>query len=535
MADRRTGSLLRAVAGLLVGTALVAGGTPIHPLAAARTISVTPQRQIYPLDCEAAALQIALSGENISISQDWALGEFGADLRGQVRSGNRPVRWGDPYQTFVGNVRGSFTVTGYGVYYPPIVAAAEAAGATAIGHEHWLPSQLYAAVAAGNPVIVRVPHLLAAASVGYWTAWDGRTVWYSGSDHTQVLIGADTTSGTVTLADPADGLFHTFPMALFEQRFAGFMSQAVVISTGNGEPNVAATPGDGQVVVWRGRSGHLDEAVYSGGHWRPAVDLTATVLGPSATLEADPSVSETPGGSAQLVFWRGPGEHLFEAWLSGGHWSGVSDVTATYFHGAAILRSAPSSTVTRDGVQIVFWQGQLGHIYEAWFSGGQWNGPADWTAARFGEEALAVTGPSVGVLSDGTQLVYWEDAVGHLEEAWWRGSWNGPVDWTVYRFNGFAPLGSAPALALTPDGSYQLLFWQDVAGHLRAAWFVNGWNGPVDMTTGTFGGSVTLTSSPASTVLSNGYQVVYWRSGPQTITDAYFNGGWHGPTNLPFG
>jgi hypothetical protein len=534
--DRHTGRLLRVLAGVLVGGALVAGGAMIRPLAASRMISVTPERQIYPLDCEAAALQIALSAENISISQDWALGQFGADLRGQVRSGNRPVRWGDPYQAFVGNVRGSFTVTGYGVYYPPIVAAAEAAGATAAGHEHWAPSQLYAEVAAGNPVIVRVPHLLAAASVGYWTAWDGRSVWYSGSDHAQVLIGADTTAGTVTLADPADGLFHTFPMALFEQRFAAFMDQAVVISMANGAPSATVTPNGAQrMVAWRGPANHLYEAVYSG-RWLAPVDLTATVLGPAATLESDPSISVTPDGSAQLVFWRGPAQHLFEAWLVGGRWSGVSDLTAGYFQGEGLARSAPSSAVTPDGIQLVFWQGQFGHLDEAWYSGGRWNGPVDWTAAWFGEGALVVTGPSLAVMPNGTQLVFWTDAIGHLQEAWWAGGWNGPVDWTANRFGGAASLGSAPAAAVTPGGVDQLVFWQDLGGDLHEAWFAGGWNGPVDMSADVFGGRVSLTSSPTATVSPNGDQFLVWRSGPHTITDADFaNGRWNGPVNLPFG
>ena len=35
-----------------------------------------------------------------------------------------PARWGDPYKAFVGDVNGyEPDFTGYGVYYPPIVAA----------------------------------------------------------------------------------------------------------------------------------------------------------------------------------------------------------------------------------------------------------------------------------------------------------------------------------------------------------------------------------------------------------------------------
>ncbi|MBJ7608727.1 MAG: C39 family peptidase [Candidatus Dormibacteraeota bacterium] len=230
---------------LAVGAALVMtgmlGGGPGGPLTAHASIvpqsaklDVTPVQQIYPLDCEAAALQSALGAIGINISQDWALGQFGADTTPPVMSNGRPVRWADPYQTFVGDVRGRFVVTGYGVYYTPIVAAAQAAGATAYGGEHWIPRDLYAEVAAGHPVVVRVPHLMHSVSVGYWTAWDGRSVWYTPVDHAQVLMAYDYAASTVTLADPYDNQIHVYSMGLFENRFAAEMGSAVVVSPGPG-------------------------------------------------------------------------------------------------------------------------------------------------------------------------------------------------------------------------------------------------------------------------------------------------------------
>jgi uncharacterized protein YvpB len=210
-------------------------GAPVVARAASRaTIPVTPARQAYPLDCEAAALQVALGAVGINVTQDWIIGQVGADGRPPVMSGGKPVRWGDPYQAFVGSVRGTMLSTGYGVYYPPIVAAAQAAGAGAVGHEGWSTAQLYGEVAMGHPVVVWATHLMEAPSVGQWTAWDGRAVWYSPEEHTQVLTGADYGTSTVTLADVADGQMHTYSMALFESRFAQFMGSAVVITPGAG-------------------------------------------------------------------------------------------------------------------------------------------------------------------------------------------------------------------------------------------------------------------------------------------------------------
>ena len=50
--------------------------------------------------------------------------------RPQLGSDGYPARWGDPFMAFVGDVNGyEPDFTGYGVYYPPIVAAAERYGA----------------------------------------------------------------------------------------------------------------------------------------------------------------------------------------------------------------------------------------------------------------------------------------------------------------------------------------------------------------------------------------------------------------------
>jgi uncharacterized protein YvpB len=237
---------------------------------ASAVITVVPARQGYPLDCEATALQMALSAVGITASQDSVLNTMGDDGRPPVMSGGRPAQWGDPYQAFVGDVHGRMMATGYGVYYPPIVAAAQAAGAGAVGGEGWSPAQLYAEVDLGHPVVVWVPHLMVAVSVGHWTAWDGRDIWYSPQEHTQVLVGYDYGASTVTLADPIDGRLHTYSMALFENRFAAFMSSAVVITPGagvhlaplqaTGQASSAIAVDAGNTWVLRPGSGTFDSA-----------------------------------------------------------------------------------------------------------------------------------------------------------------------------------------------------------------------------------------------------------------------------------
>jgi hypothetical protein len=82
-----------------------------------------------------------------------------------------------------------------------------------------------------------------------------------------------------------------------------------------------------------------------------------------------------------------------------------------------------------DGTQLIFWQGPGGHLQEAWWNG-HWNGPVDWSAANRWASPLA-SAPSAAVQHDGTQLIFWQGAGGHLVEVWWNGHWNGPVDWSA--------------------------------------------------------------------------------------------------------
>jgi hypothetical protein len=251
-----------------------------------------------------------------------------------------------------------------------------------------------------------------------------------------------------------------------------------------------------------------------------------------------PSATVTPNGSTQLVFWKGAANHLFEGWYAGGFWHGPADLTASVFGGAAPLQSAPSATVSADGsTQLVFWQGAGGHLFEAWYAAGAWHGPLDVTATQLGSAAPLTSSPTVAVTPDGSQqLVYWRGAANHLFEAWYAGGrWNGPLDLTGSVFGGASPLSSAPTATVTRDGSTQVVFWQGPGNHLFEAWYAGGrWNGPVDWTTAAFGGAGTLTSAPSVTTTPDGsQQLVYWEGAGQHLFEAWYAGGhWNGPLDL---
>lgn len=197
------------------------------------TISDPLIAQSRALDCEAAALRMALMVPGANASEDWILGQIGADLRPAVRDQYGDIlRWGDPFQTFVGNVNGAeYNATGYGVYWPPIAGSARRAGRSALAMEGWNPHDLYVEVAAGNPVVVWVPvyGYWTSAYMRYWTAWDGRSIRYSLAEHAMTLIGVNAAAGTVTLNDPNHGVLRTVAMSDFEAAFAKFNNMAVVV------------------------------------------------------------------------------------------------------------------------------------------------------------------------------------------------------------------------------------------------------------------------------------------------------------------
>jgi uncharacterized protein YvpB len=225
LSSRLTLAAVAASAGFGVGSVPVA--------AAGNLIAAPVLHQEHSLSCEAAALRIALAAKGIDVSEDWILGAIGADTRGPVLNHGTVVQWGNPYQTFVGNVNGSEpNYTGYGVYGPPIGLAAEQAGASASVLDDVDPQTLYQQVMHGNPVVVWVVNHLGTTSLRRWTAWDGRTVPYSVGEHAMTLLGVNYDDDTVTLADPGNGSQFSTSMQKFENSFSSFGRMAVVVRSG---------------------------------------------------------------------------------------------------------------------------------------------------------------------------------------------------------------------------------------------------------------------------------------------------------------
>ena len=174
-------------------TGSAATGTPASTDAGSIYLPGPIIKQDLALDCESAALEVALALQNIQVPQDRIYASLPQDARSpELGPNGYPARWGDPYTAFVGDVNGyEPDFTGYGVYYPPIVAAADRYGAVADGHPGWTIAEIVAQLRLGNSVVVWLTSDFKAHVPRYWTAWDGTRVPWAIGEHAVPVIGYD--------------------------------------------------------------------------------------------------------------------------------------------------------------------------------------------------------------------------------------------------------------------------------------------------------------------------------------------------------
>ena len=186
--------------------------------------------QDHPLSCEEAATSMALTHQGISLSQDQILNELGADLRPMYVDGQGRVRWGNPYETFVGNVNGSESnYTGFGTYYPPLVRIAKAHGASILAYGSMSAETIYARVIAGHPVVAFStwdwrwhPRRDYMSFDGQWIPWIGPVY----ASHVYTVVGVSATQ--VLVNDPIRGQYWISKGA-FEAGYSDF-EEAIVFA-----------------------------------------------------------------------------------------------------------------------------------------------------------------------------------------------------------------------------------------------------------------------------------------------------------------
>src|SRR4030081_1012781 len=133
------------------------------------TFNVPVFKQLRNLDCETAALQMALGALGMNYTQNQLIAmqpqpDTRQPIMGTVNGHKAVLQWGNPYKNFVGNIDGADLIpTGFGIYYPPLVAVAQSHGApNAVGGEGagngWTPARIYAELAAGHPPLAPGPN-----------------------------------------------------------------------------------------------------------------------------------------------------------------------------------------------------------------------------------------------------------------------------------------------------------------------------------------------------------------------------------------
>lgn len=186
--------------------------------------------QDMPLDCESAALAVALQMKGFAVSQTWIFDELPKQPQDALVSRELPVTWGDPYEAFVGNVYGSESnYTGYGVYYPPISAIAARVGATTDARTGWTTSEIESQLRLGHPVVVWTNFNFGYSQTSTWHAWDGRIVPYTTEEHTVTVVGFNSVAGTVTVIDVGVGLSRTISTDEFTDAIATFGGMGVAV------------------------------------------------------------------------------------------------------------------------------------------------------------------------------------------------------------------------------------------------------------------------------------------------------------------
>ncbi len=207
-----------------------AGHQNVCHIATSALLNAPSLHQSMALDCESAALAVALQTKGFALTQLWVFDALPKQPQPALLSHGRPIAWGDPYAAFVGNVNGSEgNFTGYGVYYPPIAAVAQRAGATVDARTGWTTAAIEYQIQLGHPVIVWTNFNFGYSQTSTWKAWDGRIVPYTTQEHTVTVIGFDSVVGTVTVVDVGVGLRRTISTAEFSSAIATFGGMGVAV------------------------------------------------------------------------------------------------------------------------------------------------------------------------------------------------------------------------------------------------------------------------------------------------------------------
>ena len=179
--------------------------------------------QKYTLSCEVAALRMALNFKGANVSEDDLIPKVGTDNTPHIGD-----TWGNPYNAFVGNIRGTQMKDGYGVYWGPIARAARDYR-NAQEFEGWTIEALTGTIKDGNPVVIWVySHFGTPTS---WNTPDGTKIYAVRDEHAVTavgFVGPATNPTQIIINDPLVGQVY-WSRATFDKKWNIFNRSGVVI------------------------------------------------------------------------------------------------------------------------------------------------------------------------------------------------------------------------------------------------------------------------------------------------------------------
>ncbi len=210
-------------------------------------------------------------------------------------------------------------------------------------------------------------------------------------------------------------------------------------------------------VFFKGANGDLTE-VYGPDGGGP---FTTVNLG-FGGMKSSPTCAGGDGFQRQVVFWEGTNGDLEEAYWSPGRWVGPINVAS-----GSSMASTPC-VIDANSTAYVFWNGTNGGLYQSY-------GPDDGTGftppADLGMGPVKSAPTCAGGDGFQRQVVFFEGASGHLEEAYWGpGEWNGP------KYVGISSVQWAQGVIDTDSTAF--VFYHGTNGHLWEAYGPNG-GGPL--------------------------------------------------------
>jgi uncharacterized protein YvpB len=173
-------------------------------------------KQVYPNNCETAALQMLLATRGVEQAQRSLQSKLRRDGPLDPRTAPDGTKvWGDPNQGFVGRVEGGGVAGGFGVYGKPLIALADR-WVEAVNLSGTQPAVIYRRLLSGHAVLAWTA--LADGPYETWRGPRGEPVTVNWGEHTVLLRGL--TGGRLIVNDPLTGERMTWTKAEFEEKWA---------------------------------------------------------------------------------------------------------------------------------------------------------------------------------------------------------------------------------------------------------------------------------------------------------------------------